>query len=152
MLRTVLATILLLASTVAAGAQSTLTGKWQGDTDGGASLALDLTVKGEVVTGTVTRNGQGAPLSEGKVTQNTFTFKATMNERAETFSGEWKGDEMRIWLERQGPSKAIVLTRVKRAASERSETSRGSGAGHRGPASDGVRASGGRSPSDLDRQ
>ena len=38
-----------------------------------------------------------------------------MNERAETFSGEYKGDEIRVWLERQGPSKAVVLTRVKAA-------------------------------------
>ena len=115
MLRTVLTTILVLAVTVVADAQSTLAGKWQGNTDGGASLALDLTVKGDAVTGTVTRNGQDAALSEGKVTKNTFTFKATMNERAETFAGEWKGDEIRIWLERQGPEKAIVLTRVKAA-------------------------------------
>lgn len=115
MFRTALTTLFLLAFTAAAGAQSTLTGKWQGNTDGGAALALDLTVKGEAVTGTVTRNGQAAPLSEGKVTKNTFTFKATMNERTETFAGEWKGDEMRIWLERQGPEKAIVLTRVKAA-------------------------------------
>jgi hypothetical protein len=112
MFRTVLTTVLLLACTVVASAQSTLTGQWQGNTDGGASLALDLTVKGDVVTGTVARNGQGAAVSEGRVTKNTFTFKATMNERAETFSGEWKGDEIRIWLERQGAERAIVLTRV----------------------------------------
>ena len=115
MLRATFTTILLLACTVVAGAQSTLTGKWQGDTDGGAALALDVTVKGNALTGTLTRNGQGAPLSEGKVTKNTFTFKATLNERDETFSGEWKGDEIRIWLERQGPAKAIVLARVKAA-------------------------------------
>ena len=114
--RTAFTAALLLTCTVMAAAQaapSTLTGKWQGDTDGGAALALDLTVKGDALTGTVTRNGQSTPLSEGKVTKNTFAFKATLNERAEGFAGEWKGDEIRIWLERQGPSKAIVLTRVK---------------------------------------
>ena len=115
MLRTLFTTATLLACTAMAGAQSTMTGKWHGDTDGGAALVLDVTVTGETLTGTLTRNGQSAPLSDGRVTKNTFTFKATVNERAETFSGEHNGDEIRIWLERQGPSKAVVLTRVKAA-------------------------------------
>ena len=118
MLRTLFTTAILLACTAMAGAQSTMTGKWQGDTDGGAALVLDVTVKGETLTGTLTRNDQSSPLSDGKVTKNTFTFKATLNERTETFSGEHKGDEIRIWLERQGPSKAVVLTRVKPAPSK----------------------------------
>ena len=124
MLRTLFTTALLLACTAIAGAQSgqagqaTMTGKWQGDTDGGAALLLDVTVKGETLTGTLTRNGQGSPLSEGKITKNTFSFKATLNERTEGFSGEHKGDEIRIWLDRQGPEKAVVLTRVKPAPSK----------------------------------
>ena len=118
MLRNTLTTTLLLACTVIAAAQSTLTGKWQGDTDGGAALVLDVTVKGETLTGTLTRNGQSSPLSEGKVAKNTFSFKATLNEKAEGFSGELKGDEIHIWLERQGPSKTVVLARVKAAPSK----------------------------------
>jgi hypothetical protein len=124
MLRTLFTTALLLACTAIAGAQSgqtaatTMTGKWQGDTDGGAALLLDVTVKGETLTGTLTRNGQGSPLSEGKITRNAFSFKATLNERTEGFSGEHKGDEIRIWLDRQGPEKAVVLTRVKTAPSK----------------------------------
>jgi hypothetical protein len=123
MLRALFTTALLACAAIA-GAQSgqagqavqtTMTGKWQGDTDGGAALLLDVTVKGETLTGTLTRNGQGSPLSEGKITKNAFSFKATLNERSESFSGEYKGDEIRIWLERQGPTKAIVLTRVKAA-------------------------------------
>jgi hypothetical protein len=118
MLRNTSTTTLLLACTVIAAAQSTLTGKWQGDTDGGAALVLDVTVKGETLTGTLTRNGQSSPLSEGKVAKNTFSFKATLNEKAEGFSGELKGDEIHIWLERQGPSKTVVLARVKAAPSK----------------------------------
>jgi hypothetical protein len=122
MLSTLFTTALLLACTVIAAAQSgtvatTMTGKWQGDTDGGAALLLDVTVKGETLTGTLTRNGQGSPLAEGKVVKSTFSFKATLNERTESFSGEHKGDEIRIWLDRQGPGKAVVLTRVKTAPS-----------------------------------
>ena len=116
MLRTLFTTALLIACAAIAGAQSgqsTMTGKWQGDTDGGAALLLDVTVKGETLTGTLTRNGQGTPLSEGKISKNTFSFKATLNERTEGFSGEYKGDEIRVWLDRQGPEKAVVLTRVK---------------------------------------
>ena len=101
-----------------AAAQSTLTGKWQGGTDGGASIVLDLTVKEETLTGTLTRDGQSSPLSDGKVTKNTFSFKATLNEKAEGLSGELKGDEIHIWLDRQGPAKAVVLTRVKTAPSK----------------------------------
>ena len=121
MLRTLFATTLLLACAAIAGAQSgqsAMTGKWQGDTDGGAALLLDVTVKGETLTGTLTRNGQGSPLSEGKVAKNAFSFKATLNDRTEGFSGEHKGDEIRIWLDRQGPSKPVVLTRVKTAPSK----------------------------------
>ena len=124
MLRTLFTTALLFACTAIAGAQSgqpgqaTMTGKWQGDTDGGNALVLDVTVKGETLTGTLTRNGQGSPLSVGKITNNTFAFKATLNERTEGFSGEHKGDEIRIWLDRQGPEKAVVLTRVKPAPSK----------------------------------
>ena len=118
MLRTLFTTALLAACAAIAGVQSgqsTMTGKWQGDTDGGAALLLDVTVKGETLTGTLTRNGQGTPLSEGKISKNAFSFKATLNERTEGFSGEYKGDEIRVWLDRQGPEKAVVLTRVKTA-------------------------------------
>ena len=105
--------LMVLISAGMVQGQSPLTGAWEGETDGGASLRLDFTVKGTALTGTLTRNQQETPLSEGKVSKNTFTFKTTLNERAEGFSGEVEGDRMRIWLDRQGPEKAIVLTRVK---------------------------------------
>ena len=79
---------------------------------------MDLTVKEETLTGTLTRDGQSSPLSDGKVTKNTFSFKATLNEKAEALSGELKGDEIHIWLDRQGPAKAVVLSRVKTAPSK----------------------------------
>ena len=122
MLRTAFTTALLLACAVVAGAQSPLNGTWQGATDGGASILLDLTVKGDTLTGTLTRDGASSPLSEGKVTKNTFSFKATLNEKTEALSGELKGEELRVWLDRQGPERAVVFTRVKAAPSK--------GAGH----------------------
>lgn len=94
-------------------AQETLSGTWEGETRAGASIVLTLQVKGTVLTGTLVRDGQSATLSEGKVSKNTFTFKATLNDQTEGFSGELTGDEIKIWLDRQGASNAIVLRRAK---------------------------------------
>jgi len=38
-----------------------------------------------------------------------------MNDRTEGFSGEIDGDQMKLWMDRQGPSSAAVL---KRAATQ----------------------------------
>ena len=46
------------------------------------------------------------------MSENTFTFKAKLNDQTETFSGELAGDEIKVWLDRQGPERAIVLKRV----------------------------------------
>jgi hypothetical protein len=48
------------------------------------------------------------------VKDHTFSFTATLNDRAEGLSGEIKGDALRIWLDRQGPENAITMTRVKK--------------------------------------
>ena len=110
-----LAAVAALVLTVAgaARAQSGVVGKWQGVTGGDASLTLDLTVKGTALTGTLTRDGQKSALSDGKVSGNAISFKATLNDKSEGLSGELKNDELHVWLDRQGPSRAIVLTRVK---------------------------------------
>ena len=97
---------------VMTGAQSGLTGRWTGETDGGASLELDLAVKGDVLTGTLVRNDQKTTLTDGKVSGKTFSFKATLNERTEGFSGALEGDQLKVWLDRQGPEKAVTLKRV----------------------------------------
>jgi len=106
-------TALGVVITVAAAAQAGLTGHWEGQTDGGAQLALDLTVKDSAVTGTLTRDGPSAPIVEGKTTGARFTFKATVNDKTEGFTGELAGDDLKFWLDRQGPAKAVVLKRVK---------------------------------------
>jgi hypothetical protein len=104
-----------LLLTIVAAAQAGLTGKWEGETGAGAPIVLDLTVKGKVLTGTLTRSGLSSPLSEGKVTKSTFTFKATLNGQIEGFSGELTGDRINVWLDRQGSTRAVVLKRAKRA-------------------------------------
>ncbi len=103
----------------AVAAQSTIAGTWQGESDGGASIVLALTVKDTTLTGTLTRDGQSTPISDGTVSKDTFTFKATLNDQAESLSGERAGDNLKVWLDRQGPSKAIVFKRVKPAGPKR---------------------------------
>ena len=115
LMRVVSLTALALTCSIAAHAQATLTGKWQGETNNGAAIVLDLTVKGTALTGTLTRNGVSTPLSEGSVSKNTFTFKAKPGEVEEAFSGELADDQIKVWLDRQGASTAIVLKRVKSA-------------------------------------
>lgn len=105
--------VIVLLAPVGIHGQSGLSGKWEGETDGGASIVLDLTVKDAALTGTLTRNGHSTSLTDGKVSKNTFTFKATLNEKIEGFSGELEGDRLRVWLDRQGATKAVVFTRVK---------------------------------------
>ncbi len=108
----------LLIVTLTAGihAQGTLNGRWEGETRGGASIILMLSVEGTVLTGTLVRNGRSATIADGKVSDNRFSFKATINDQTEGFSGELAGDEIRIWLDRQGESTAIVLRRAREQA------------------------------------
>ena len=98
--------------TAAAHAQTTLTGKWQGETNSGSSIVLDITVKGSELTGTFTRSEQSAPITEGKVAKGTFTFKSTIRDQTVAFSGEVAGDDLKIWMDQQGKERAVVLKRV----------------------------------------
>jgi hypothetical protein len=99
---------------VGAEAQSTLTGKFQGTTPNGAQLVLDLTATDTAVSGTLTREGETVKIADGKVKEKTFTFKATLGDQAEAFSGELAGNDIKVWLDRRGPDSAITLTRVKK--------------------------------------
>ena len=108
-----LAATVLLTCVLIGHAQGPLTGKWQGETSSGTSLALDLTVTGTTLTGTMTRGDGRIPLTDGQVSKNTFSFKAKINDKTEGFSGEVTGEDLKVWLDRQGPPKAVVLKRVK---------------------------------------
>jgi hypothetical protein len=108
------AAALCFAATAVSHAQGALTGKWQGETKSGSAIVLDITVKGADMTGTLTRNEQPAPITEGKVAKNAFTFKSTINDQTVAFCGELAGDNIKIWMDQQGPSAAIVLKRAKK--------------------------------------
>ena len=103
---------LVLAAVV--HAQATLTGKWQGETQNGSQIVLDLTATETELSGTLTRNGQPTPITDGKVSKNNFTFKATLGDETEGFTGGLDGDQIRVWLDRQGPERAVVMNRVKK--------------------------------------
>jgi len=90
-----------------------MTGKWQGETKNGFQIELALTATETALSGTLTRNGQTATIADGKVWKNTFTFKAPLGDRTEGCAGEVAGDKITVWLDRQGPSRAAVLKRVK---------------------------------------
>jgi hypothetical protein len=104
-----------LASTLTtvAPAQHVLNGEWQGETRNGSAIVLTLDVKGDGLTGTVSRNGEATAIADGKVSDKTFTFKATLSDQTESVSGEIAGDAVKVWLERQGPESAITLRRAK---------------------------------------
>jgi len=95
-------------------AAQTLAGKWQGQTPNGTEITMDLTVTETTLKGSLTRGDQTIPLVDGKVNKNTFTFTATLNEETETLTGELAGDEIKVWLDRQGREMAAVFKRVKK--------------------------------------
>jgi hypothetical protein len=94
-------------------AQASITGKWQGATRNGSQVVLDLKAADEVLTGTVTRDGQSYTITEGKVSKNTLTFKALLGDQMETLTGELGAEELRVWLDRQGPEAAVAFKRLK---------------------------------------
>ena len=94
-------------------ATTSLTGKWQGQTPNGMTLMLDLVEKDQGLTGPVTREGESTPITDGKVSKNTFTFVASLSGTAETIEGTVETDEMKAWLTRQGPERTALLKRVK---------------------------------------
>jgi hypothetical protein len=90
-----------------------ITGKWQGETKNGSQILLNLTATGTALTGTLTRNGETTPLADGKVLNETFTFKATLSDHTEGFTGEPQGDAITVWMDRQGRPGAVILNRVR---------------------------------------
>lgn len=112
MKRLLLTGLLAVVLAAVSYAQEGIAGKWRGQTRSGTPLELDVAVKDTTLTGTLTRDGEPLTLADGKVSKNTFTFKATLNGQTEGFSGEVSGDDMKVWIDRQGPEAAATLKRV----------------------------------------
>jgi hypothetical protein len=103
-----------LVLTAVVHAEAGLTGKWLGETRSGFQIVLDLTATEKALTGTLTRNEQTSTISDGKVSKNTFTFKATLGDQLEAFTGELAGDQITVWLDRQDRERAVILKRTKK--------------------------------------
>jgi len=96
--------VLTLLAGVSAAAQSGLAGKWIGVDQNKHPVTLELVVKGEVATGTLSVGPDPVrTLSDGKVqgTTVTFTTPATMNGRETTIT--WRGElkDDRLTFKRQ---------------------------------------------------
>lgn len=110
-LRAALALTFILATVLQA--QASITGKWQGTTRNGTQVVLNLKAAGGALTGTVTRDGQTSTITDGKISGTTFAFKAILGEEAEALTGERFGDQLKVWLDRQGRDAAVIFGRVK---------------------------------------
>jgi len=104
--------VLVLATVISA--QAAISGRWRGQTTNGTEIILDLTATETALTGTMVRNLDSVIITDGKASKNTFTFKATINDQTEGFTGEVNGDEIKVWLDRQGPERAAILKRMKK--------------------------------------
>jgi hypothetical protein len=109
-IRCAIAIVLLWAA--GSQAQTTLTGTWQGQTPNGFPLVLELTADAGTLSGTLIRDGQPATIAKGKASKDTFAFEVTLGDRTEALSGTLDGDQIKVWLDRQGPTAAAVLNRV----------------------------------------
>src|SRR5438128_4932274 len=87
------------AAVVVIHAEAGLTGKWQGATASGRPVALDVKVHGKQLTGTFTLGRQSATITEGRVDEKTFSFKATIEGRTPRFDGRFVGDEIELTVE-----------------------------------------------------
>jgi hypothetical protein len=115
MKRIVYGVALAIALPLLVAAQPALTGKWQGKTGGSAQLVvLDVIAKGTALTGTLTINNETSKIADGKVSKNTFAFKATVDGMTDAgFSGEIGTDRVRLWPDSLGADRAVILTRPK---------------------------------------
>jgi hypothetical protein len=91
-----------------------IAGKWQGETRNGMQVVLDLTASETALTGTITRDGTSSTIRDGKVSKNTFTFKAMLGDQDEAFTGELTGEQMTVTLDRQAPAGAVTFKRIKK--------------------------------------
>ena len=51
---------------------------------------------------------QGRSCSDGKASKNTLAFKATLGD------GNLSGEQLRLWVDRQGPENAVVFKADKK--------------------------------------
>ena len=96
---------------VMAQAQTGLSGKWTESTPSGLNAELDQS-HGHLAGRHLHGPGSPATITDGKVTKNSFTFKANLEGQPEGFSGELNGDAIVLWRDRNGKVDALTLKRA----------------------------------------
>jgi hypothetical protein len=92
-------------------AEAGFAGKWQGATASGRPVVLDLTVKGQQLTGTLTVGQRSSDITDGKADEKSFSFTVAMEGRTVTCNGR-RVDEA-IELTVQDVENPLILKRVK---------------------------------------
>lgn len=115
------ATIFFLAVSfsVAAMQESPVDGRWEGaltTANGSVTLAYNLKVKDQVLTGTGETPAGSQPITEGKVKGNKISFKTEINGHIIEHQGTITGDT--IQLKNFGPGGEFDL-KLKRVSSEK---------------------------------
>jgi opacity protein-like surface antigen len=113
-MKTLCVVTIALVLAAAVYAQAALTGKWEESSTSGLHAQLDMTATKTTVAGTFTIKGRPMTIMDGKVSKNTFTFKAKLDDQPEGFTGELAGDEITLSRDKNGPSDAVTLKRVKK--------------------------------------
>ncbi len=113
MLKVLAVFTLALLVTPVLQAQNSISGKWHGTTRNGMQVVLDLKAADAELKGTVTRDGQASTITQGKVSKNTFTFNAILGDQTEALTGEVDGEQLKVWLDRQGREGTVVFNRAK---------------------------------------
>jgi hypothetical protein len=112
--------VLMLLAVVSSAAQSGLAGKWTGTDQNNHPVTLELVVKGEQATGTLSVGPDPVkPLDNGKVQRTTVTFTTPimMNGREITITwrGELKDDRLTFRRQLSGRSEMSPVS-LQRAA------------------------------------
>ena len=110
-IRAVVVCLLFAACVLIAHAQSGVAGRWQGETGNGRKVVLDLSVKGQQLTGTLTLGQQTVDITDGKVTGTSFSCQVTIEGRSPKVSGELVGEQVKLTVE--GVRDPLMLTRPK---------------------------------------
>lgn len=112
-IRQIAGAAMILAFTSTARAQARVAGQWQGVTAHGSQIALALAVKGAVLSGTLTRNGEASPIESGKVSKDSISFRVLLGGKMESLTGVERNGELKVWLDRQGSASAVPFKRVQ---------------------------------------
>lgn len=97
------------------GREFDVTGRWVGRTLNGIQIGLELKADGSVLSGTLTRNRSGRPITAGKVTAEGLSFNAMLGRQVESFSGTYRiGERLHVTIDSMGPLAFLTSVTLRR--------------------------------------